>query len=139
VQASVQQHAEEMSVEGGCQGVPFRVGNTGRLPYTMLPAKQCENLRQPASSCAKLTLLPPSATGSVTSQDGFVCLGETQPVLAQPSAKPVGQAHVPPALLVVEGIGNRRQARRTEAHTKIILSSSPQAARPVRVRRLNSP
>jgi hypothetical protein len=107
----------KMGVEGGYQGVPFRVGNTGRLAYTMLPAKQRENLRQPASSSAKLTLLPPAGTGSVTSHDGFVCLGETQPMLAQPSAKPIGHAHVPPdslwrILLLVEGVGDRRQVLR---------------------------
>jgi hypothetical protein len=106
-----------MGVEGGYQGVRFRIGNTGRLAYTMLPAKQRENLCQPASSSAKLTLLPPAGAGSVTSQDGLVSLGDTQPMLAQPSAKPIGHAHVPPdslcwILLLVEGVGDRRQVLR---------------------------
>jgi hypothetical protein len=110
-------HVLKMGLEGGYQRVPFGVGHTDRLAYSMLQAKQYQNLCQPTSSRAKLTLLPPAGTGSVTSKDGFVCCGETQHMLAQPSAKPIGHAHVPPdslwwILLLVEGLGDRRQVLR---------------------------
>jgi hypothetical protein len=100
-------------VEGGYQRVPFAVGNTDRLAYSMLLAKQRENFCQPASCSAKLTLLPPG-TGSVRSQGGFVCFSDAQPMLAQPSAKPIGHAHVPPdsfrwILFLMEGLGDKRQ------------------------------
>jgi hypothetical protein len=106
-----------MGIEGGYQGVAFRVGNKSRLAYTMLPAKQRENLCQTPPSSAKLPLLPPASKRSVTSQDGFVCFSETQPTLAQPSAKPIGHANVPPnslwwILLPVEGVGDSRQVLR---------------------------
>jgi hypothetical protein len=104
----------KMGIEGGYQRVSFSVGHAGQIAPATLHAKQRENLGQPASGSTKLTSLPPAGTGSVTSQDGFVCLGETQPMLAQPSAKPIGHAHVPPdsfrwILFLMEGLGDKRQ------------------------------
>jgi len=107
----------KMGVECGYQRVLFAVGNTDRLAYSMLPAKQLKNLCQTASISAKMTLPPPAGTCPVTSQDGFVCLGETHAMFAQPTAKPIGHAQVAPnglwwVLLLVKGLGDKRQVFR---------------------------
>jgi hypothetical protein len=106
-----------MGVESGYQRVPFAGGNSGWLIRGMLHAQQHENLSQSASGSSKLTVPPPAGTGYVMSQCGFVCLSNLQSLLAQPAAKPIGHAHVPPnsfwwILFLAEDLGDKRQMRR---------------------------
>ena len=115
-QASVQQRSEDGSRRWlpACPLLWWEHG-PAHLPHVAREATR-ESLPTRVQRREAFTLPSPTGMGSVTTQDGFVRLGETQPMHTQPTAKPIGHAHVPPdslwwILLLVKGLGSdRRQA-----------------------------
>jgi hypothetical protein len=102
-----------MGIEAAYQFLALGWSSADRfVPSTL--AKQAENLGQTAGGGAKIPILAALNTVPVPRQRGFIRICDAQPMLAKPSPKLLGDAHVPPdrlgrVLFVVEGFGENGQ------------------------------